>query len=106
MGRSHQITKLTPEQQAKVSGMIRRYQYEHIDLIRDELAASGITVSCSTLYRHAQSLKNTDGGSSVIAGLTLVIVIDLNNGASTEIRTSACSSLVVSAVGALGLAGS
>ena len=83
MGRSHQITKLTPEQQAKVSGMIRRYQYENIDLIRDELAAAGITVARSTLYRHVQSLKNTDCGSSVIAGLTLVIVIDLNNGAST-----------------------
>ena len=105
MGRAHQITKLTPEQQAKVSGMIRRYQYEHVDLIRDELAAIGTDVARSTLYRHVQGLKNTDAGAHVITGSTLVIAIDLNSGISTEIRTSACSSLVISAVGALDLAG-
>lgn len=104
MGRAHQITKLTPEQQAKVAGMIRRYQYEHIDLIRDELAVVGIKVARSTLYRHVQSLKDADAGANVISGSTLVIAIDLNSGISTEIRTTASPSLVIGAVGALDLA--
>ena len=106
MGRAHQVTKLTHEQQAKLAGMIRRYQYEHVDLLRDELAAIGINVARSTLYRHVQSLKNADGGANFISGSTLVITIDLNSGATTEIRTAASPSMVIGAVGALDLASS
>lgn len=101
MGRSHQITKLTPEQQAKVTGTIRRYQYEHLDLILGDLATAGIKIARSTLHRHVQKLKKSDLDTNAIAGSTLVITIDLKNGGSTETRTTASPSLVISAIGAL-----
>ena len=105
MGRAHKVTELTPEQQAKVTGTIRRYQYEHVDLIRSDLATCGIKVARSTLYRHVQSLKKSDLGTNGVTGSTLVIMIDLNSGGSMQIRTSASPSLVISAVGALDSAG-
>jgi len=105
MGRAHKVTELTPEQQAKVTGTIRRYQYEHVDLIRSDLAAGGIKIARSTLYRHVQNLKKSDLGTNGVTGSTLVITIDLSSGGSTQIRTSASPSLVISAVGALDSAG-
>lgn len=105
MGRSHQITKLTPEQQAKVTGTIRRYQYEHLDLVLSDLAVAGIKIARSTLHRHVQGLKKSDLGTNGVAGSTLVITIDLKSGGSTQTRTAASPSLVISAVGALDSAG-
>ena len=101
MGRAHQVTKLTPEQQAKVTGTIRRYQYEHLDLVRSDLAACGIAIARSTLHRHVQWLKKSDLGAGGAIGSTLVITIDLTSGSSTQTRTAASPILVISAVGSL-----
>ncbi len=49
MPRTRTAVKLTPDQQSKVDALIRRYGYVCFDLVKAELAASGITFSRSAL---------------------------------------------------------
>ncbi|TXH23795.1 MAG: DUF3486 family protein [Elusimicrobia bacterium] len=103
MPRTRTAVKLTPDQQSKVDALIRRYGYVCFDLVKAELAASGITFSRSALHRHAQRLKSADLRSPSGLRETVVIVLDASAGAPTAIRTPASPETVVSAIGALGL---
>jgi hypothetical protein len=103
MGRSGTFVKMTPEEQAMVDGLLRRYQYGCLDTCVEELAAKGITFSRSALHRHARRLQSSDlrGGAAPGAGQTLVTVTDLGTNQTVTVRTTASAATVSSAVGAL-----
>lgn len=103
MPRTRTAVKLTPDQQSKVDALIRRYGYVCFDLVKAELASSGITFSRSALHRHAQRLKAADLRSPQGLRETVVIVLDAMGSAPVAVRTAASSATVISAIGALGL---
>ena len=101
MARTSKIIKLTPAQQGRVEGLLRRYQYGCFDLIKDELAIEGISVSRSGLHRYAQQLRALDNLNGNAPDSTVIVIIDLRTGEATQVRTAATPVAVVRAIGDL-----
>jgi hypothetical protein len=101
MGRSPSVVKYSPEQQARIDGLLRRYQYGCLDLILAELEPEGIFLSRSALGRYSQNLRATDDLVAASTEQTMVIVVDLRTGTATQLRTSATPEIVTCAIGAL-----
>lgn len=101
MGRSPSVVKYSPEQQARIDGLLRRYQYGCLDLILGELESEGIFLSRSALGRYSQNLRASDDLVAGSTESTMVIVVDLRTGSATQLRTSATPEIVTSAIGAL-----
>lgn len=101
MGRSPSVVKYSPEQQARIDGLLRRYQYGCLDLILAELESEGIFLSRSALGRYSQNLRATDDLVAGSTESTMVIVVDLRTGTATQLRTSATPEIVTCAIGAL-----
>lgn len=103
MGRSSFMVKYAPEQQARIDGLLRRYQYGCFDLVLAELELEGVHLSRSALGRHAQRLRSKD---NLVAGSiesTMVIVVDLRTGTAIQMRTSATPEVVTRTIGSLSL---
>lgn len=101
MGRSPSTVKYSPEQQAQIDSLLRRYQYGCFDLVLSELESGGIHLSRSAIGRHAQRLRSKD---DLIAGSiesTMVVIIDLRTGSATQVRTSATPEVIIQTIGAL-----
>lgn len=103
MGRSPSVIKYSPEQQARIDGLLRRYQYGCFDIVLAELESEGVNLSRSALGRHAQRLRSNDDLVSGGVETTMVIVIDLRTGTAIQIKTSATSEVVTRSIGSLSL---
>ena len=101
MGRSPFAVKYSPEQRSRIDGLLRRYQYSCLDLVLAELGSEGIQLSRSALGRHAQRLRSKDGLIFNSVESTVVLIVDLRTGASTQLRTSATPEVITQSIGAL-----
>lgn len=98
MGRSSKVIQMPPEHQARIDALLRRYQYGCIDLVMDQLAADEISIARSTLHRYAKRLQSLDGLTGNGPDSTVVVVIDLRTGSSTQVRTAAKPATVIAAI--------
>lgn len=80
MGRVSTLHRLSPEQQAIADALIRRYRYAQIDVVREELELSGISISRSALGRYMKKLGERDGHFLDANDATVLTLMDRSTG--------------------------
>lgn len=93
MSRVSSVLYLSPEQQATVERVIRHHRYARLDAMRSSLQEQGIEISRSALHRFTLTLKAADGG--LMAGATVVTVVERGSGRTTSVATDASGPAVL-----------